>query len=353
MITCLTDFDLRPRNTFRIPSRARLWIEFNAADDIPAVAENCNATTGPVLIIGAGSDILFTEEEFPGSVIHSSILTLEMEQLPLGQVRITAGSGITMDELVERTCSAGLWGMENLSGIPGEVGASAVQNVGAYGCEASDLIESVYAYDILKRRFIVLYNDDCNFGYRYSVFKSPEARGRYIIASVTYILSTIPNRRLNYGNLSAMVGCSNPTPLEIRQAVIATRNAKLPDPAVTGSAGSYFTNPIVTPDQFAAVEAKARERLGADTAVPHFNLPDGRIKIPAAWLIDHAGLKGVREGGAGTWPTQPLVIANISGNCTARDVIKLEQRITDTVRDIFGIQLGLEVEKAPASLPLY
>lgn len=349
MITSATDFDLRPRNTFRIQCHARQWIEFSACDDIPAVASQLSVASGSTLIIGAGSDILFTLPEFPGTVAHSAVMTLDMTPLGNNTVRITAGSGITMDDLVERTCRAGLWGMENLSGIPGEVGASAVQNVGAYGCEAADLIESVTAFDTRLHRFVTLSGSDCRFAYRDSIFKHPDTKGRYIIALVTYLVSSAPSPRLDYGNLAAaFTDTSALTPSDVRRVVMATRDRKLPDPALTGSAGSYFTNPIVATGVYDDVVEKAHAMWGPDTEVPRYILPDGMVKIPAAWLIDRAGLKGVRSGGAGTWPTQPLVIANMSGDCTASDILTLERRISDTVFNLFGIRLGLEVEKAPA-----
>lgn len=346
MIIRVADFDLRPHNTFRLPCRADRWIEFTSREDIPAVA--AESAAGQSIIIGAGSDLLFTQPEYHGTVIHSAILTIDMEPLGDRKVRVTAGSGVTMDDLILRTCQAGLWGLENLSGIPGEVGASAVQNVGAYGCEAGELIESVELFDRREHRFVTFDKADCRFAYRDSIFKRPEAKGRYIIASVTYILSSAPAPRLSYGNLAShFTDPATVTPMEIRETVMAVRNSKLPDPSVTGSAGSYFTNPIVTQDQFEDVCARARTLLNAGIEVPSFLLPDGRVKIPAAWLIDKAGLKGVTEGGAGTWPRQPLVIANMSGNCSAADILALERRIVDTVEKTFGVRLGLEVEKIP------
>lgn len=346
MIIQATDFDLRARNTFRLPCRVSRWVEFTSREDIPAVAVMMESE--PSFIIGGGSDLLFTQTEFDGTVAHSAILTVDMEPLGNNRIRVTAGSGVTMDELVERTCRSGLWGLENLSGIPGEVGASAVQNVGAYGCEAADLIESVEVFDRRLHRFEVFDNARCRFAYRDSIFKSPEAKGRYIIASVSYILSSVPAPRLGYGNLAShFADGSEVKPMSIRDAVITVRNSKLPDPAVTGSAGSYFTNPIVTQEKYEDVCSRARALLGNDVEVPSFLLPDGRIKIPAAWLIDRSGLKGVTEGGAGTWPLQPLVIANMSGDCSAADVLALEHRIVSTVGDKFGIRLGLEVEKIP------
>lgn len=347
MIIQATDFDLRSRNTFGLPCIAAQWVEYSSRDDIPAVAVMLDGDM-PRLLLGGGSNILFTTPVFPGTVVHSNILTIDAEVLDGGRVRVTAGSGITMDRLVERTCTAGLWGMENLSLIPGEVGASAVQNVGAYGCEAADLIEMVEAFDTVAHRFVTFSAEECCFAYRHSFFKTPEARGRYIIAAVSFILSSKPAPRLDYGNLSAAFAAGRDiTPMAVREVVTETRNSKLPDPSVAGSAGSYFTNPQVQPAVFEAVKAKALAMFGPDVKVPHFIQPDGRVKIPAAWLIDRSGLKGATEGGAGLWPTQPLVIANLTGDCTAADVIALENRVVATVESTFGVHLVPEVEKAP------
>lgn len=348
MITTLPDFDLRHRNTFRIPCRAERWVEFTSRDDIPAVAAAMAADGQPALVIGGGSNILFTLPCYPGAVVHSAIMALEVTPLGSGRVRISAGSGITMDHLVERTCRAGLWGMENLSAIPGEVGASAVQNVGAYGCEAADIIESVNAFDTHTHRFVSIPAAACRFGYRRSIFKEPDRRGRYIIAGVDFILSADAAPRLSYGNLAeALADTPVITPGAVREAVRATRDTKLPDPDVTGSAGSYFTNPLLSAGQFSHLSLRVSTLFGHDTEIPRFNLPDGRIKVPAAWLIDRAGLKGASAGGAGVWPRQPLVIANMSGHCTSDDILRLERHIVGTVHEIFGVTLTPEVEKAP------
>lgn len=349
MITLLSHFDLRPRNTMRIPAIARRWLEFSSRSDIPAVAEAlAEIPSLPHIVIGEGSNILFTEAEYPGTVVHSSILDLEISPVGNGRVMVKAGSGLNMDALAERTASAGLWGMENLSLIPGEVGASAVQNVGAYGCEASDIISEVEAYDLRERRFVCLSPAECRFAYRHSLFKTPEGRGRYIISSVAFALSSSPNPRLGYGNLAAAVESSGEplTPMAVRRAVIATRQAKLPDPALVGSAGSYFTNPIISASDAEAFKARARALVGPDVRIPAFELEDGRVKLSAAWLIDRAGIKGTRIGGAGVWPSQPLVIVNESGSATAADIIALEHHIIDRVLTVFGITLTPEVEKA-------
>ncbi len=351
MISIIHDFDLRPRNTFRISARAESWIEFTGRDDLPAVARYMAESGKPAYVIGEGSDLLFTAPEIEGTIAHSAILSLDVTPLGGGKVRVVAGSGIKMDTLVRHTAQSRLWGMENLALIPGETGASAVQNVGAYGVEASDLIESVDAFDIIAGRYVTISREDCAFAYRHSLFKTPEAKGRYIIASVTFILSSEAAPKLSYGNLAEhLEGISNPAPMDIVEAVSTIRRAKLPDPEDVGSAGSYFTNPQVSPDLFERIKASAEELLAPGERVPHFILPDGRVKIPAAWLIDRAGLKGLRIGGAGLWPAQPLVIANLSGKASAEDVMAVERQVVETVKERFGVTLTPEVEKIPPTL---
>lgn len=346
MIATATDFDLLHHNTFRLPCRAERWVEFSGRNDIPAVAEMLEQAERS-LVIGGGSNILFTSPRFDGTVAHSAILTLETETLGGGRVRLTAGSGLTMDSIIERVCRAGLWGMENLSLIPGEAGASAVQNVGAYGCEAADIIDSVEAYDTVSRRFVTLTPPECDFSYRHSLFKTPQGRGRFIIASVTFVLSSEPKPRLDYGNLSARFADGRKvTPMAVREEIIAVRRSKLPDTEETGSAGSYFTNPQLAPEEYEQLKKRVDALYGKDGAVPHFTLADGRVKVPAAWLIDRAGLKGSAVGGAALWPGQPLVIANMSGHCTSADVMALERKVVDTVAATFGVNLVPEVEKA-------
>ena len=232
-------------------------------------------------------------------------------------------------------------GIENLSGIPGEVGASAVQNVGAYGAEAADSIVAVHAYDEVEEEFVTFTTDECHYAYRDSVFKQADFKKRYIIHAVDYRLSPIPAPDLSYPALkSHFEGFDESTlsPSDIRKAIIEIRNSKLPDPVKVPSAGSFFKNPVISEELFAEIRAKE-----APAEPPHYKVSDG-YKIPAAWLIDRCGWKGYRDGNIGVWHLQPLVIVNPDRQASPEEVISLETRIIDSVKQRFGIKLTPEVE---------
>ena len=267
--------------------------------------------------------------------------------------------------------------MENLSYIPGEVGASAVQNIGAYGVEVKDVIHKVYCYDTLEEEFVSFSVEECGYGYRDSIFKNPEIKGRYIVTHVVFTLSREPQPRLDYAHLKEAVaeaaslssdprlpggrhplaegGMSLPsdttsafdarvTPAIIRKVIIKIRKEKLPEPSVVGSAGSFFKNPVISLEHFARIESAARAEHGPDYKVPHYNLPDGPVKVPAAWMIEQCGWKGKRSGGAAVWDKQPLVIVNYTGNAYPEEIIGLEKRIIASVKAKFGVDLHPEVE---------
>ena len=289
-----------------------------------------------LLHIGAGSNLLFTKD-FDGVVLHSRICFARALEEDAEGVNIEVGAGIVMDDLIAQVADMGLYGLENLSHIPGEVGASAVQNVGAYGVEAKDVIREVHAVAVESGEECVFSNADCRFGYRDSIFKN-EWKGQYIITSVVFHLSKQPQPHLDYGNLRQALAGKEPTPMNIREAVIAIRKQKLPEPAELGSAGSFFKNPIISSEHFQTIlqqEHKTAEEI------PHFETADG-IKIPAAWLIEQCGWKGKRQGGAQVYEKQPLVIVN-TGNATAQDIITLAAEITESIAQRFQNTLHPEV----------
>ena len=226
--------------------------------------------------------------------------------------------------------------------IPGEVGASAVQNIGAYGVEAKDIIDTVHAFDRTTRAFVDIPGADCGYGYRTSLFKT-DWKGRYIITAVTFRLSAVPQPKLDYGGVRKALGDREPTPQVIRETVIGIREQKLPDPKVTGSAGSFFCNPVIERDHFEKIVAIAKAENGPEYEVPHYDVGE-RVKVPAAWMIDQCGFKGAREGGAQVYPKQPLVIVNETGEATPDEIIALEQRVIGTIREKYGIELHPEVE---------
>ena len=289
-----------------------------------------------LLHIGAGSNLLFTKD-FDGVVLHSRICFARALEEDAEGVNIEAGAGIVMDDLIAQVADMGLYGLENLSHIPGEVGASAVQNVGAYGVEAKDVIREVHAVAVESGEECVFSNADCRFGYRDSIFKN-EWKGQYIITSVVFHLCKQPQPRLDYGNLRQALAGKEPTPMNIREAVIAIRKQKLPEPAELGSAGSFFKNPIISPEHFQTI-LQQEQKTAAE--IPHFETADG-IKIPAAWLIEQCGWKGKRQGGAQVYEKQPLVIVN-TGNATAQDIITLAAEITESIVQRFQITLHPEV----------
>ena len=316
-------------NTFGLDVKAKILAEYHSLDELRALLEQYKGER--ILHIGAGSNLLFTCD-FDGVILHSAMCRARATKEDAGHVWIEAENGLVLDDLIAQLCDLGLSGMENLSYIPGEVGASAVQNVGAYGVEAKDVITEVRALDMSDGSERVFTNAECRYGYRDSIFKG-ELRGKYIITHVTYCINKQFEPKLDYGNLRSEVG-EHPTPSDVREAVIRIRRQKLPEVGEVGSAGSFFKNPIVPREVYEAI-AKDYER------VPHFE-QDGGIKIPAAWLIEQCGWKGKTLGGAQCYPKQPLVLVN-ANNATPDDIINLAVAICADVKQRFGITISPEV----------
>lgn len=336
MITTHQNYDLTSATTFAIPAKCGCFIEYDCKEDIPFILSTLRKDVD-FLHIGGGSNLLFTSD-FHGVVAHSAIKGIEIiEEDPSG-IKVSVGAGVKMDDFIRWACDRELWGVENLSGIPGEVGASAVQNVGAYGVEAADAIIEVNAFDREKNEFVTIPRDECKYGYRDSLFKRPELRGCYIIHSVVYRLSAIPTPRIDYPALNRHFASPPTSPVRVREAVIAVRDSKLPDPAVTPSAGSFFKNPVITDAQLNHIRT-----IEGDDTFPHYQT-DGGWKIPAAWLIDRCGWKGRVVGNVAVWHLQPLVIVNPDRKATAADVITLERMISESVREKYGVTLSPEVE---------
>lgn len=287
----------------------------------------------PLLMIGGGSNLLFMGD-FNGTVIHSTISTIEVLDSTGDNVHVKVGAGVVWDDFVAWCTVNGLWGVENLSAIPGEVGAAAVQNIGAYGVEAKDVIDTVQTIcleDGSERDFS---NSECRYGYRQSIFKN-ELKGQYAVAYVIYALSKMPQPKLGYGALEQEVErLGGPTLTNIRQAVISIRNSKLPDPKVLGNAGSFFMNPVVTEQEFNKIRNNYPD-------VPSYPAPGG-IKVPAGWLIEKSGWKGRSLGPAAVYDKQALVLVN-KGGATGADIKKLADTIIEDVRQKFGIILSTEV----------
>ena len=438
--------DLTKMNTFGMKVKARCFMEYDSVADLVDI--EFEELARPVLHIGGGSNLLFTDD-FKGTVLHSKIDFIEILDEAHSAVRekgveklnpshsgewapptheavgghgfsnpspehpdsqsdrttdchfdrttdchfdraervekssspvlVSVGAGVVFDDFCEWAAKEGLWGVENLSYIPGEVGASAVQNIGAYGVEVKDVIRTVYCYDTVEEEFVNFSVEECRYGYRDSIFKDPEIRGRYIVTHVVFELSRTPQPKLEYGNLKNALDChpertschpertschperseGSLTPLQIRKAIIRIRKEKLPEPSVMGSAGSFFKNPVISQEHFARIEAAAKAEHGPDYTVPHYVIPsvssvipseaEGRveeslIKIPAAWLIEQCGWKGRRSGNAAVWDKQPLVIVNYTGEAFPEEIIGLERRIIASVKSKFDIELHPEVD---------
>ncbi len=339
--------DLTKMNTFGMKVKARCFIEYDSVADL--VEMEFEELARPVLHIGGGSNLLFTDD-FKGTVLHSKVDFIEIiGNSADGEILVSAGSGVVFDDLCAWAAKEGLWGVENLSHIPGEVGASAVQNIGAYGVEVKDVIRTVFCYDTAREEFTRFDVADCGYGYRDSWFKRPEVKGRYIVTHVVFALSKEPRPKLEYGHIKEAVlvnGASEAdlTPMMIRKAIIKTRKEKLPDPSVMGSAGSFFKNPVISRERFARIEAAAKAEKGADYEVPHYELPDDTVKVPAAWMIEQCGWKGRCSGGAAVYEKQPLVIVNYTGEAYPEEILGLERRIIASVKDKFGVDLHPEVE---------
>ena len=398
MIRTFQHYDLRDRNTFRMKVYCRTFIEYDSEDDlqelVPALlpspdeplgggsdsigqrgdyrglspendigggsdsignmaplkhiggGSNPIRNTARLKHIGGGSNLLFTGD-FPGTVLHSAIRHIDVISDSDDEVLVRVGAGVEFDKLCEWAAGRSLWGPENLSHIPGEAGAAAVQNIGAYGVEAKDIIREVRAFDLVSRKFLTFSVEECNYGYRDSFFKSPEGKDRYIITGIVFAFRRNGSPILEYGNLreTLLSRCHCPTPSDVREAIISIRRTKLPEVSEVGSAGSFFKNPVVSREVFDnVVRVSGRD----EASVPHYPVPvpggEPWVKIPAAWLIDQCGWKGAVRGGAGVWPSQPLVIINASGEASPEEILALEECIRMSVSDRFGIVLSPEVE---------
>ena len=334
-------------NTFGMKVKARCFIEYDSVADLVDI--EFEELARPVLHIGGGSNLLFTDD-FKGTVLHSKINFIEEIGTDGNDVLVSVGAGVVFDDFCDWAAKEGLWGVENLSYIPGEVGASAVQNIGAYGVEVKDVIRKVYCYDTVEEEFVNFDVEDCDYGYRDSAFKDPEIKGRYIVTHVVFALSREPQPKLDYGHLkaaveeAAAVSGKPVSPALVRKVIIRIRKEKLPEPSVMGSAGSFFKNPVITAEHFTRIETAAKAELGADYKVPHYDLPDGTVKVPAAWMIEQCGWKGRRSGGAAVYEKQPLVIVNYTGEAYPEEIIGLERRVIASVKQKFDVVLHPEVE---------
>lgn len=330
------DYSLLKLNTFGLDVRAARFVEYDSIDELRSfLTEESSIFALHMLHIGGGSNLLFTKD-YPGVVLHSAIRGMEVVTENSDWVEIRVGAGEIWDDFVAYAVEHQWYGAENLSLIPGEVGASAVQNIGAYGVEAKDLITRVETVSVDRAEIRTFTNEECCYAYRYSIFKG-ELKGKQIVTHVTYRLSKRPIYQLGYGNIRAELekeGCAVSLS-NLRRIIINIRNAKLPDPALVGNAGSFFMNPIVSEPEFLALQTKYPE-------IPHYDAGEGKVKIPAGWMIDQCGWKGRTIGRAGVHDKQALVIVN-KGGATAQEIVHLADEIVKSVNDKFGIRIHPEV----------
>lgn len=315
--------------------KASLFLEYVSVEELKLILANKNFFHGQWLHIGGGSNLLFTGD-YAGTVLHSAVRGYEVVSENETEVLVRVGAGEVWDDFVDYTVKNGWYGAENLSLIPGEVGASAVQNIGAYGVEAKDLIVKVEFIDVVTGEERTFNNEECGYAYRESIFKK-ELKGKTIVTYVTYRLSKMPVFHLEYGNVyGELEKRGYEVTLEnVRHTVIAVREAKLPDPKVQGNAGSFFMNPIVLRAQYEALQQQYPD-------MPHYDVDNIRVKISAAWMIDRCGWKGKQLGRAGVHTKQALVLVNCGG-ATGEEVIALAGQIQDSVFRKFGIAISPEV----------
>ena len=327
-------YSLLARNTFGIDARAEAFVEYGTVEELRQLLSGKEALPLPFLHIGAGSNLLFVSD-FEGTVFHSAIKGIDVVGETEDSVCLRVGAGELWDDFVSVCVRRGWHGVENLSLIPGEVGAAAVQNIGAYGVEAKDVIGKVHAVEIRTGRRKVFLNRDCRYSYRQSIFKG-EQKGKYAVTHVDFTLQKAGAFRLDYGNLRDELRKYPEVNLEnVRRAVIAIREAKLPDPKVTGNAGSFFMNPVVPADVYGRLRQEYPD-------MPCYPADGGCVKLPAAWLIDRCGWKGKTVGRAGVHDRQALVLVN-RGGASGRDIVRLSEEICRSVQEKFGIGLRPEV----------
>ena len=329
------NYSLKEHNTFGIDAKCRRFIEFEDDEEAFEVAEILRKSALPYIIIGGGSNLLLTRD-FDGIVVRSGIKGHYFEE-DFTCERMTCGSGEVWDDMVATSIKAGYYGLENLSLIPGDVGASAVQNIGAYGVEAKDFILCVWMVEIATGKPWMIGNEECEYGYRQSRFKQ-DWKNRFLITRVTYGLARTFRPRLDYGNIRSELerrGITEPTAEQVRDVIIDIRNAKLPDPKVEGNAGSFFMNPIVTRNRYEKLAA-----LYPD--MPHYKVDSRHEKIPAGWMIEQCGWKGKSLGRAGVHDKQALVLVNCGG-ATGAEIVALSDAIRKDVKARFGIDIHPEV----------
>ncbi len=326
------NISLRPYNTFHIDVSAKRFVTIRTLEDIQGIIKKGHILRR-TLVIGGGSNILFTQD-YPGLVVYNRIGGITLFKEEGDKVILDVGSGVTWDRFVQYCVDHGYYGAENLSYIPGTVGAAPIQNIGAYGAQVSDIILSITGVDFRTGTKRIFLREDCDFGYRRSIFQL--APDTYLNTSVRFRLSTQPTLNTSYPALAnELKKIKNPGPEDVRNAVIRIRRRKLPDPEQRGNAGSFFKNPFVEHSLWESLIKEFPE-------MPYHKYEDDKFKIPAAWLIEQCGWKGKQRGQCATWPSQPLVIVNL-GKATGEEILDFARDIQKSVKKRFNILLAPEV----------
>ena len=335
MLQIQKNVSLKHLNTFGIEAHARYFAEISHEDELPQLFADPALQQMPRLVLGGGSNMLLVTD-FDGLVIRINIRGIE-HRINHNEVTVEAGAGEVWNDLVMFCVDRDFSGMENLSLIPGSVGASPIQNIGAYGVELKDVFYSCRAFEIATGNFKTFSKDDCRFGYRESVFKN-QLKGQYIITSVKFRLSLTPDINITYGAIGHELearGISQPTIKDVSEVVSHIRVSKLPDPGTIGNAGSFFKNPVIAVDKFEVLKTKHPH-------VVNYPAGEGFIKLAAGWLIEQCGWKGKTIGHTGTWKNQALVLVN-HGGATGQEIFDFSSQIIDSVYNKFGVTLEREV----------
>lgn len=340
MLFAEPDKDLRPLSTFGVSAQCDTYVRPDTVETLREALNLAHRKTMPWLLLGEGSNILLTRDQ-PGMVIRVAIPGIRFESEENDNVLVHAGAGVNWHTLVQTCMERGVYGVENLALIPGSVGAAPVQNIGAYGVELSDVLQRVEVMDAGSGDEYTMDLGECGFSYRDSVFRR-ELSGRRVITGLVLRLSTRPEPVLRYPSLMEHLQRRNrpPTPQQVFRSVCEIRRDRLPDPSRIGNAGSFFRNPVLDRNQYEALQEQVRSQYGE---LPFFPVADSEaVKVPAAWLIEKAGWKGYREGDAGVHDRQALVLVN-HGSATGAEIAALATRISESIRELFGVQLEPEV----------
>lgn len=335
MPTIQENISLKPYNTFGVEASARWYTEINSEEDLKDLFADAKWKSSNRLVLGGGSNLLL-REDFDGLVIRMNIKGIN-NKVNGEKVRIEAGAGEVWNDLVMYCVNNGFAGMENLSLIPGSVGASPIQNIGAYGVELKDVFESCRAFEIETGKFLQFDKEQCEFGYRESIFKK-HYKGKLIITSVVFSLSTTADLNTSYGAITDELnkrGITDPTIKDVSEVVSHIRVSKLPDPSTIGNSGSFFKNPVISEGEFKQIQSDFPDTV-------HFCLPNSTVKLAAGWLIEQCGWKGKKVGETGTWKNQALVLVNY-GNASGTDIYNVSTQIIEDVKLKFGVTLEREV----------